>query len=181
MLKAVLALLQLWRHRRSLLHYTHQSQACRDASAREHFEQREQSRNHVLELLAHGAAGRHSGGHRAVWDRKTPAMLAVSRCSTARASISQTGAAPSLPGFSMRHSTDRDRHRRRLLRHRRLYRTAHRRRHPDPSLLGALSGTRAPGSIEPVGRSRYAPLPASARSSPFTFVKRASRPMPTFT
>lgn len=72
----------------------------RDASTREHFEQREQSRNHVLELLAHGAplATILEAIVRGV-EQENPAMLCSLSLLDSEGKHLLTGAAPGLPGF----------------------------------------------------------------------------------
>jgi diguanylate cyclase (GGDEF)-like protein/PAS domain S-box-containing protein len=72
----------------------------RDASARKHSEQREQSRNHVLELLAHGAplATILEAIVRGV-EQENPAMLCSISLLDSAGKHLLTGAAPSLPGF----------------------------------------------------------------------------------
>src|SRR3990167_6731394 len=72
----------------------------RDASARKHSEQREQSRNHVLELLAHGAplVTILEAIVRGV-EQEIPAMLCSISLLDSAGKHLLTGAAPSLPGF----------------------------------------------------------------------------------
>ncbi len=72
----------------------------RGASAREHFEQREQSRNHVLELLAHGAplATILEAIVRGV-EQESPGMLCSISLLDGAGKHLLTGAAPSLPDF----------------------------------------------------------------------------------
>ncbi|MDP2693470.1 MAG: diguanylate cyclase [Gallionella sp.] len=72
----------------------------RDACDREHSAQREQSRNHVLELLAHGAplATILEAIVRGV-EQENPAMLCSISLLDSEGKHLLTGAAPSLPGF----------------------------------------------------------------------------------
>jgi diguanylate cyclase (GGDEF)-like protein/PAS domain S-box-containing protein len=100
MLKAVLALLLGGVIGAAFYIIRTNRKLARDASAREHFEQREQSRNHVLELLAHGAplAAILEAIVRGV-EQEDPAMLCGISLLDSEGKHLLTGAAPSLPGF----------------------------------------------------------------------------------
>ena len=98
----------------------------RDAADREQSERREQTRNHVLELLAHGAplTAILEAIVRGV-EQEQPDMLCSIMLLDNEGKHLFTGAAPGLARFlQCRDRRNRDRHRCRFLWHRSLYRPA---------------------------------------------------------
>lgn len=113
----------------------------RDIADRKQSEQREKTRNHVLELLAHGAplATILEAIVRGV-EQEQPDMLCSILLLDSEGKHLVTGAAPSLPDFyNVALNGAGNRSGSGFFRHRRLHWPAcHRRGHPGPSLLGGL-------------------------------------------